>query len=81
MEGTLQETGTVPREAGTVVSHLQTGVKDLQKTSLPLPLDVTGSRKVWRSLYPQKHGFQKGQVTKGKQVPCSGDKLLFLRKD
>lgn len=64
MEGTLHETGTVPREAGTVVSHLQTGVKDLQKTSLPLPLDVTGSRKVWRSLnnrLPYKTNSMDGQ--------------------
>lgn len=37
MEAILQGTQTISREAGTVVSHLQTLVKDLHKTSLPLP--------------------------------------------
>ena len=37
MEAILQETQAIPREAGTVVSHLQTLVKDLHKTTLSLP--------------------------------------------
>lgn len=38
MEAILQETQAIPREAGIVVSHLQTLVKDLHKTGLSLPL-------------------------------------------
>lgn len=37
MEAILRDAQAFPREAGTVVSHLPTLAKDLQKTSLPLP--------------------------------------------
>lgn len=38
MEAIFQETPAIPREAGTMVLHLQTLGRDLHNTSLPLPL-------------------------------------------